>query len=151
MGGRRRSVTPRLGPAARVQPDTKPDVVSYSCTSGSIVIGEERVMAEIKRGAPWARPMCILTGVVDALRELGAKKLVVGTPCPISMRSMRRKRKRVAKPVGGAYLPYVEHVPGVVAQVSLRQNRSLGTARRARCENDQRGIVGAASFARFWR
>ncbi|MEM1421898.1 MAG: arylmalonate decarboxylase [Pseudomonadota bacterium] len=66
--------------AARIQPDAKPDVVSYSCTSGSIVIGEDRVMAEISKGAPWARPMCILTGVIDALRELGAKKLVVGTP-----------------------------------------------------------------------
>ena len=32
--------------ASRIQPDTKPDVVSYSCTSGSIVIGEERVMAD---------------------------------------------------------------------------------------------------------
>jgi maleate isomerase len=66
--------------AARIQPDMKPNVVSYSCTSGSIVIGEERVMDEIKKGAPWARPMCIVTGVVDALHELGAKKLVVGTP-----------------------------------------------------------------------
>ena len=66
--------------AARIQPDTKPDVVSYSCTSGSIVIGEERVMDEIKKGAPWARPMCILTGVVDALRELDVKNLIVGTP-----------------------------------------------------------------------
>ena len=66
--------------AARIQPDAKPDVVSYSCTSGSIVIGEDRVMAEIKKGAPWARPMCILTGVVDALRALDARKIVVGTP-----------------------------------------------------------------------
>lgn len=66
--------------ASRIQPDTKPDVISYSCTSGSIVIGEERIMAEIEKGAPWARPMCLVTGVVDALRELGAKKLVVGTP-----------------------------------------------------------------------
>lgn len=66
--------------AARLQPDTRPDVVSYSCTSGSIVIGEERVMAEIQKGAPWAKPMCLVTGVVDALRELGAQKLVVGTP-----------------------------------------------------------------------
>lgn len=66
--------------AARIQPDLKPDVVSYSCTSGSIVIGEERVMGEIRKGAPWARPMCLVTGVVDALNELGVKKLVVGTP-----------------------------------------------------------------------
>lgn len=66
--------------AARIQPEARPDVVSYSCTSGSIVIGEDRVMAEIKKGAPWAQPMCLVQGVLDALHELGAKKLVVGTP-----------------------------------------------------------------------
>lgn len=66
--------------ASRIQPDTKPDVISYSCTSGSIVIGEDRIFAEISKGAPWAKPMCLVTGVVDALRELDAKKLVVGTP-----------------------------------------------------------------------
>jgi len=66
--------------ASRLQPDVKPDVISYSCTSGSIVIGEDRVFEEIQKGAPWARPMCIVTGVVDALRELGAQKLVIGTP-----------------------------------------------------------------------
>jgi len=66
--------------ASRLQPDTRPDVISYSCTSGSIVIGEERIYEEIRKGAPWAKPMCLVTGVVDALRELGAKKLVVGTP-----------------------------------------------------------------------
>ncbi len=66
--------------ASRIQPDTRPDVVSYSCTSGSIVVGEDRVMEEIVKGAPWAKPMCIVTGVTDALRELNAKKIVVGTP-----------------------------------------------------------------------
>ena len=66
--------------AARIQPDVKPDVISYSCTSGSIVIGEENVMREIKKGAPYAIPMTLVTGVVDALNELNIKKLVVGTP-----------------------------------------------------------------------
>jgi len=66
--------------ASRIQPDTQPDVVSYSCTSGSIVIGEERIKAEIRKGAPYAIPMTLVTGVVDALRELNAKKIVVGTP-----------------------------------------------------------------------
>ena len=66
--------------AARLQPDVRPDVVSYHCTSGSIVIGEERVFDEIRKGAPWAEPMCIFTGVVDALRAVGAKRIVVGTP-----------------------------------------------------------------------
>ena len=66
--------------ASRIQPDTKPDVISYSCTSGSIVIGEDRVKEEIKKGAPYAIPMTLVTGVVDALRELRVKNLVVGTP-----------------------------------------------------------------------
>ena len=66
--------------AARLQPDTRPNVISYSCTSGSIVIGEQRVMQEIARGAPWAKPMCIVTGVVDALRALNARRIVIGTP-----------------------------------------------------------------------
>ena len=66
--------------ASRIQPDAKPDVISYSCTSGSIVIGEEKVMEEIRKGAPYAIPMTLVTGVIDALRELEARKIVVGTP-----------------------------------------------------------------------
>ena len=66
--------------ASRIQPDTKPNVISYSCTSGSIVIGEERIKEEIKKGAPYTIPMTLVTGVVDALKELKIKNLVVGTP-----------------------------------------------------------------------
>ena len=66
--------------ASRIQPDTKPEVISYSCTSGSIVIGEEKIKEEIKKGAPYTIPMTLVTGVVDALRELKVKNLVVGTP-----------------------------------------------------------------------
>ncbi len=66
--------------ASRIQPDVKPNVISYSCTSGSIVIGEEKIMAEIKKGAPYTIPMTLVTGVVDAFRELKIKKIVVGTP-----------------------------------------------------------------------
>ena len=44
------------------------------------VIGEEKDMNEIKKGAPYSIPMTLVTGVVDALKELKIKKLVVGTP-----------------------------------------------------------------------
>lgn len=37
-------------------------------------------MAEIARGAPWARPMCLVQGVLDALDALNARRIVVGTP-----------------------------------------------------------------------
>lgn len=66
--------------ASTLQPGAQPDVVCYACTSGSIVIGEDKVMAEIKRGAPWAEPATLVTGVVNALRCLEARKIVVATP-----------------------------------------------------------------------
>ena len=66
--------------ASILQPGLPPDVVCYACTSGSIVLGEDRVMAEIKRGAPWAEPATLVTGVVNALRYLEARRIVVATP-----------------------------------------------------------------------
>jgi len=66
--------------ASRIQPDMKPSVICYCCTSGSIVCGEENVFREIRKGAPYAQPMCIVTGVTDALHEIGAERIVVGTP-----------------------------------------------------------------------
>ena len=66
--------------ASLVQPDAPPDVVCYACTSGSIVIGEDRVAAEIRRGAPWAKATTLVTGVINGLRALDAKRIVVATP-----------------------------------------------------------------------
>ncbi|MBT3142402.1 hypothetical protein DS909_04025 [Phaeobacter gallaeciensis] len=57
------------GAACRIQPEARPDVVSWSCTSGSIVIGELRVFKQIDKGAPWAKPMCLVQGILDALHE----------------------------------------------------------------------------------
>ncbi|MCP5085736.1 MAG: arylmalonate decarboxylase [Rhodobacteraceae bacterium] len=66
--------------ASILQPGAKPEVVCYACTSGSIVNGEDNVMSEIKRGAPWTQPNTLVTGVLNALRALNAKRIVVGTP-----------------------------------------------------------------------
>jgi maleate isomerase len=72
---------PSLGEAAAlILPDGSLDVICYACTSGSIVIGEERVFAELARGAPGAKATSLITGVIRALRALGARKLVVATP-----------------------------------------------------------------------
>ena len=66
--------------ASILQPQARPSVVCYACTSGSIVIGEDKVRAEIQRGAPWAKPATLVTGVVNALRRLDAQRIVVATP-----------------------------------------------------------------------
>ncbi len=66
--------------AASILPDGSLDVVSYACTSGSLVVGGDRVDAELRNGAPNATPTSLIKGVIRALRAVGAHKIVVGTP-----------------------------------------------------------------------
>jgi maleate isomerase len=66
--------------AASLLPDGSLDVVCYACTSGSLVIGEERVFAELKKGAPRAIPTSLISGVIRALHAIDAKRIVIGTP-----------------------------------------------------------------------
>jgi len=66
--------------AALMLPDGTLDVVSYACTSGSLVVGEERVCELLNAGAPNAKASCIIMAVGRALKAVGAKKIVVATP-----------------------------------------------------------------------
>lgn len=66
--------------AATLLPDGSLDVICYACTSGSLVIGERRVCAELNRGAPKARATTLITGVMRGLRALGTKRIAVATP-----------------------------------------------------------------------
>ena len=66
--------------AATLLPDGSLDVACYACTSGSLVIGEERVNAELSNGAPGAKPTSLIVGVIAGLKALGARRIVVGTP-----------------------------------------------------------------------
>ncbi len=66
--------------ASLLLPDGSLDVICYACTSGSLVIGEERVFNELNKGAPQAIATSLITGVIRALRKIEAKRIVVGTP-----------------------------------------------------------------------
>ena len=66
--------------AALLLPDGTLDVVAYACSSGSVVLGEERTFAELNRGAPGAKATSLITGVMRGLRAVGAERVVVGTP-----------------------------------------------------------------------
>ena len=68
------------GAAASMMPGRDDlDVISYSCTSGTFVIGEERVIAELKRLNPRPRATTMLSACVAALEALGARRIVLGT------------------------------------------------------------------------
>lgn len=66
--------------ASVVLPDGSLDVISYACTSGSLVLGEERVFELLSQGAPNAKTSSLITGVIRALRAFDAKRVVVCTP-----------------------------------------------------------------------
>ncbi len=66
--------------ASTLLPDGSLDVVCYACTSGSLVIGEERVHAELNKGAPKAIATSLIRGVIRGLSKVGATKIVVATP-----------------------------------------------------------------------
>ncbi len=66
--------------ASTLLPDGSLDVICYACTSGSLVIGEERVFTELNKGAPNAKATSLITGVIRALNVLGAKRIVIVTP-----------------------------------------------------------------------
>ncbi|RWI85988.1 arylmalonate decarboxylase [Mesorhizobium sp.] len=66
--------------AALIVPEVQLDVICYACTSGSVVIGEDKVFAELTRGAPGAKPTSIISGVMRALKAVNARKITVATP-----------------------------------------------------------------------
>lgn len=66
--------------AATLLPDGSLDVVCYACTSGSLVIGEQRVFTELNKGAPGAKATSLITGVIRALNAVYAKRIVIATP-----------------------------------------------------------------------
>ncbi|KIC20432.1 maleate cis-trans isomerase family protein [Leisingera sp. ANG-Vp] len=66
--------------ASTLLPDGSLDVICYGCTSGSLVIGEDRVAAELKKGAPNSKATSLITAVLEALRAVGAKRVAIATP-----------------------------------------------------------------------
>jgi maleate isomerase len=76
--------------AATLLPDGSLDVICYACTSGSLVIGEDRVFAELNQGAPGAVATSLITGVIAALRALGVRRIAVATPYLDEINEMER-------------------------------------------------------------
>lgn len=66
--------------AGKILPNDKLDVVCFACTSGTVAVGEEKALAELKRGSNGAIPTTLMTSVKEALRAFNVKNLVVGSP-----------------------------------------------------------------------
>lgn len=66
--------------AALLLPDGSLDVVTYACTSGSLVVGESRVFEALGKGAPFAIKTSLITSVIRAIKTIDARRIVIATP-----------------------------------------------------------------------
>lgn len=66
--------------AALILPDEPLDVVMYSCTSASVVIGDAQVKAAVKAAKPTAAVVTPTAAAVSGLKAFGAKRISVLTP-----------------------------------------------------------------------
>ncbi|MFD2237604.1 ectoine utilization protein EutA [Aureimonas populi] len=76
-----RAMQPRLqGAAALLLPEEELDVVCFSCTSASVVIGDEAVEAAIGLAKPGVPVVTPPKAAVAGLRALGARRIAMLTP-----------------------------------------------------------------------
>lgn len=79
-----RAMQPSLTAAAGlILPDETLDIVMYSCTSASVVIGDKEVAAAIRASKPEAAVVTPTAAAVEGLRTLGARRISVLTPYTI--------------------------------------------------------------------
>lgn len=69
--------------AALLLPDERLDAICYSCTSASVVIGDEAVAAAIREGKPGVPVVTPTRAAVEALRAHGARRIAILTPYTI--------------------------------------------------------------------
>lgn len=66
--------------AALILPDEALDAVVYSCTSASVVIGDQVVRDAISAGKPGTAPITPISAGFAGLRALGAQRITLLTP-----------------------------------------------------------------------
>jgi maleate isomerase len=66
--------------ATLILPDEPLDAVMYSCTSGSVVIGEAEIEKAMQVAKPGVAVVTPTAAAVRALKALGAKRISVLTP-----------------------------------------------------------------------
>lgn len=65
---------------ALIRPGEHLDVVAFGCTSGAMVIGEEKVFARIRQARPGVACTTPITAALAGLRALGARRIALLTP-----------------------------------------------------------------------
>ncbi|MBI3707181.1 MAG: aspartate/glutamate racemase family protein [Proteobacteria bacterium] len=79
------------GATGLILPGCRLDVVGYACTSGTMVIGEERVFELIRQARPGIACTTPITAALAGLLALGARRIALLTPYVDAINQMMRR------------------------------------------------------------
>jgi maleate isomerase len=132
-----------LGDAVRALNAVAPEVVAYACTSGSFVggVAGERAMCEAMTRAGAVPSLTTSGALLEALRELGARRITLVTPYTVSVTQSLEEYLAEAgiKVTGRASLGLTRHIWKVpyreVVDMARRAVRGAADALFISCTN----------------
>ncbi|HXV22803.1 MAG TPA: Asp/Glu racemase [Alphaproteobacteria bacterium] len=107
-----------------ILPGVPLDVVAYGCTSGAMVIGEDRVAERIRAARPGVAVTTPITGALAAIKALGARRVALLTPYIDRINRMMRdyiEARGIAVPVMGSFNNENDNEVACIAPESLRE------------------------------
>ena len=109
--------------AGIILPGMKFDVIAYGCTSGTVVIGEEKVFERIREARPGVACTTPITAAIDGLKKLGAKRIALLTPYVEEVNQMLRRvveARGIAVPVMGSFNHENDNEVACISQDSIK-------------------------------
>jgi maleate isomerase len=109
--------------AGIILPGTKLDVVAYGCTSGTVVIGEEKVFARIREARPGVACTTPITAAIAGLKKLNAARIALLTPYVEEVNRMIRRfveARGIAVPVMGSFNHENDNEVARISQASIK-------------------------------
>jgi maleate isomerase len=107
-----------------ILPGVPLDVVAYGCTSGAMVIGEDKVAERIRAARPGVAVTTPITGALAAMRALNARRIALLTPYIDRINRMMRgyiQARGVEVPVMGSFNNENDNEVACIAPESLRE------------------------------
>ncbi len=107
-----------------ILPGVDLDVVAYCCTSGTVVIGEEKVFARIREARPGVACSTPITAAIAGLKALGAGRIALLTPYVEDVNQMLRRfieARGIEVPVMGSFNHENDNEVARIAPASIRE------------------------------
>jgi maleate isomerase len=109
--------------AAVILPGIKLDVVAYGCTSGTVVIGEDKVFQRIREAQPGVACSTPITAGIAAFKKLGVGRIALLTPYVDEVNQMFRRfveERGIRVPVMGSFNHDNDNEVARISQASIK-------------------------------